>query len=163
MQNINSEQELATYNLDGKWNDYIAVQKEVISVLKSEKYFKNGDIINLETGMNIRLSPKGIKETIGNGKRFQNLPKRVKQQKIATIRCLPILIREGSLVKNDVPNYYFSEGDLFAYFINHIIIDDEIHDVRIAVRKKVNSNHFYIHHIDTQKSSKLLSPSNKDG
>lgn len=43
--------------------------------------------------------------------------------------------------------------------VNKILIDDEIHDVRIAVKKKVNSNHFYIHHIDTEKSSELLCPS----
>ena len=40
-----------------------------------------------------------------------------------------------------------------------IMIDDEIHGVRIAIKKKIGSNHFYIHHIDTQKSPELLSPS----
>ena len=39
------------------------------------------------------------------------------------------------------------------------MIDGEIYSVRIVVRKKVGSNHFYIHHIDTEKSSELLSPS----
>ena len=39
------------------------------------------------------------------------------------------------------------------------MIDGEIYSVRIVVRKKVGSNHFHIHHIDTEKSSELLSAS----
>ena len=39
------------------------------------------------------------------------------------------------------------------------IIDGEMFRVKIVVRKKVGSNHFYIHHVDTEKSSELLSPS----
>lgn len=46
-------------------------------------------------------------------------------------------------------------------FTNKIIIDNNIYNVRIVVKKKINSNHFYIHHVDTQKSSELLSPSKK--
>ena len=65
--------ELSLYNLEGKWNDYIGVQKAVIEVLKKEDFFVNGDIMNVETGMLVRLTVKGIKETIGKGKRFQNL------------------------------------------------------------------------------------------
>lgn len=147
------------FELDNKWNDYVGAQKEIISKLKKEDYFERDEIINVETGMHIRISPKGIKETIGKGKRFQNLPKIVKMQKVATIRSLPILIREGELMEDDVPNYYLNTGDKFAYLISKIRIDDEIHDVRIAIKKKISSNHFYIHHIDTQKSSELLSPS----
>lgn len=153
------EQELSFFNLDKKWNDYIGAQKEIISKLKDDQYFECSEIINRETGMRIRISPKGIKETIGKGNRFQHLPKRVKMQKVATIRKLPVLIEEGYLIEDEVPNYYVSTGERFAYLNSKIVIDDEIHDVRIAVKKKVESNHFYIHHIDTKKSSELLSPS----
>ncbi len=83
MVSINIKHELSIYDLDGKWNDFIGVQKEVISVLKEEGYFAGSSIINHETGMIIRLTSRGIKETIGNGKRFQNLPKIVKQQKVS--------------------------------------------------------------------------------
>ena len=161
MESISTKQELSIYHLEGKWYDYVGVQKEVISVLKKVNYFENKDIINHETGMLIRLTPKGIKETIGKGKRFQNLPGVVKQQKIATLRKLPILIREGRLQENDVSNYYSEAGERFAYFVCSVIIDNEVHQVRIAVKKKANANHFYIHHIDTEKSSELLSPSKK--
>lgn len=159
MISICMEKELSLYNLEGKWNDYIGVQKEVIAVLKKLDYFKQDNIINLETEMMIRLTTKGIKETLGKGKRFQNLPKVVKQQKVATLRVLPSLIKEGALLEDDVMNYYSKEGEKFAYFFSHILIDNEMHSIRIAVKKKANSKHFYIHHIDTEKSSKLLSPS----
>lgn len=161
MVSISMEQELSLYNLEGKWNDYVGVQKEVISVLKENGYFEKKDIINVETKMVIRLTSKGIKETIGKGKRFQNLPKKVKQQKVATIRMLPVLIEKGRLLEDNVENYYSKEGERFAYFVCGIFIDNEMHNVRIAVKKKLNSNHFYIHHVDTEKSSELLSPSEK--
>lgn len=31
--------ELQNYNFDGKWNDYIAVQKEVLRVLRDANFF----------------------------------------------------------------------------------------------------------------------------
>lgn len=159
MVSISMQEELSIYSLEGKWNDYIGVQKEVISILKKVGYFEKDSIKNNETGMMIRLTAKGIKETIGNGKRFQNLPKIVKQQKVATLRVLPQLIKEGKLLQDNVHNYYSIEGDFFAYFTCEICIDNVEFNVRIAVKKKCNSNHFYIHHIDMKKDSKLLSPS----
>lgn len=161
MVSINIMEELAIYSLDGKWNDYIGVQKEVISVLKKRGYFDVDSVTNDETGMVIRLTAKGIKETIGKGKRFQNLPKHVKQQKIATIRSLPQLIKEGRLLQDNVENYHSATGETFAYFMSGVLIDNMTYVVRIAVKKKCNSNHFYIHHIDMKKDSKLLSPSQR--
>ena len=56
-------------------------------------------------------------------------------------------------------NYHGEYASRFAYFQSRVMIDGEIYRVRIVVRKKVGSNHFYIHHVDTEKSSELLSPS----
>lgn len=159
MISINSKDELSLYNLEGKWNDYIAVQKEVITVLKYEKFFECSNILNDKTNMIIRLTARGIKETLGNGTRFQYLAKAVKIQKIVTLRYLPSLIQNADLVEDEVRNYHEEETDRFAYFTSNAIIDGEIYSVRIVVRKKVGSNHFYIHHVDTEKSSELLSPS----
>lgn len=161
MVSINTEEELSLYNLEGKWNDYIAVQKEVISVLRDKHFFENADIINSETGMIIRITTRGIKETLGNGNRFQYLPKHVKQQKIVSVGYLKTLIKEGTLLEDNVNDYHSDNGDKFAYFMSNVIIDGNLYDVRIAVKKKVESNHFYIHHIDTKKSLELLSPSSK--
>lgn len=69
MVRINKSDELSVYDLEGKWNDYIGAQKEIITVLKSEGFFERGTVVNAETGMEIRITPKGVKETIGKGKR----------------------------------------------------------------------------------------------
>lgn len=159
MEKISAAEELSFYNLQGKWNNYIGVQKEIISVLKSNGYFNIKEVRNDETGMIVRITTRGIKETIGSGKRFQTLPKVVKEHKVATLRVLPELLKTAKLLDDDIENYYTENGDKFAYFITQILIDEELHNVRIAVRKKQGSNHFYIHHIDTEKSSELLSPS----
>ncbi|MBQ7833761.1 MAG: hypothetical protein IJ336_09340 [Lachnospiraceae bacterium] len=62
MVSISMQEELSMYSLDGKWNDYIGVQKEVISVLKKKGYFNEISITNNETAMRIRLTAKGIKK-----------------------------------------------------------------------------------------------------
>ena len=159
MKKICMEDELSRYNLEGKWNDYIAVQKEVLHVLRSEDFFDNRNIINLETGMCIRINPKGIKETLGTGKRFQSLPKKIKCFKVATIYSLPWIIENATLIKDDVRNNHEKNGYMFAYLKSKIMIDDELVEVRITVMKKIETNWFWIHHID-EKSSELLDPSN---
>ena len=159
MISINSKDELSLYDLEGKWNDYVGVQKEVISVLRGKKFFEQLFVLNDKTNMVVRLTTRGIKETLGNGTRFQYLPKNVKTQKIVTLRYLPKLIRNADLVEDGVGNYHEEHANRFAYFQNRVMIDGEIHRVRIVVCKKVGSNHFYIHHVDTEKSSELLSPS----
>jgi len=156
---INKFDELSMYDLEGKWNDYIGAQKEIIAVLKSKGFFESGIVVNAETGMEIRITAKGVKETIGKGKRFQSLPRGVKEQKICSIRILPELIKSAYIIKDNVENYHEDKKYEFAYFVNNLTIDDVIHNVRIVIKKKIGSNHFYIHHIDTEKSSELLSPS----
>ena len=81
MQVIFLENELSKYNLEGKWNDYIGVQKEVLSVLRKKNFFINNEVVNKKMGVGIKINTKGIKETLGPGKRFQNLPKKLKKYK----------------------------------------------------------------------------------
>lgn len=76
---FNKKLELEKYDLNGKWNDYIAVQKEVLKVLRAEEFFNNNVITNEESGMQITISPKDIRETLGNGNKFQRLPKDLKE------------------------------------------------------------------------------------
>ena len=157
---INLVEELSTYNLEGKWNDYIGVQKEVIGVLKEEGYFEDNQVTNASTGMIIRINPKGIKETLGTGKRFQSLPKKLKEFKIATIRSLPRIIETATLVADNVPNKHKENGYEFAYFSNTIQIGSDNVRVRLSVKKKIGTNLFWMHNIDEiNKSSELLDPS----
>lgn len=151
MISINTKDELSLYNLDGKWNDYIAVQKEVLRVLREEKFFERSEVINDKSALIIRVTSKGIRETLGNGNRFQTLPKMLKKNKVATIRYLPDLIKTGVVIEIDVPNSHDKDGYKYAYIGNEVLIDGERVGVRISVKKKVNSNHFWIHNIDEYK------------
>ena len=54
--------------------------------------------------MIIRITAKGIKETLGIGNRFQTLPRELKELKIATIRFLPEIIKTGHVTEdNSIP------------------------------------------------------------
>lgn len=96
---INAKDELSLYNLEGKWNDYIGVQKEVLRVLREKKWFDSNEVINEESNLHIKVTAKGIRETLGN----------------------------------------------------EILIDGDLVGVRISVKKKVGSKHFWIHNIDEYK------------
>ena len=159
---IDAKEELKKYNLEGKWNDYIAVQKEVLRVLRTEDFFNNNVITNMETGMQITVSPKDIRETLGKDMRFQSLPKELKEYKIITIRQIKALILTAFLYEDNVANIHENGTDTFAYFRNYIFVDNKEITVRITVKKKVASNHFHIHHINTnEKSLELLRPSHR--
>ncbi len=153
--NINLREELLKYNVDGKWNDYVGLQKRIVGSLKEEGYFENNDVVNKESGMLIRITTKGIKETLGKGKRFQNLPKIVKQLKVATLRYLPQIIENGNVLEDNVPNVH-GENALFAYIYKNVKIDNGVYGVRIAVKQRIGDNIFWIHNIDCKEISPEL-------
>lgn len=144
---IDLQRELATYDLEGKWNDYIGMQKCIIGTLKEEGFFENNVVVNKMSGMIVRISAKGIKETLGKGKRFQNLPKNLKKLKVATLRYLPRVIERGTVLADDVPN---AHGDvaLYAYIMFNVFIDSVEYGIRVAIKKRVCDNIFWIHNID---------------
>lgn len=154
MEKICMKDELLHYNLEGKWNDYIGVQKEVLDVLRGEYFFMDSDVINAQTGMHIKINAKGIKETIGPGMRFQALPKRLKQFKVATIRTLKKIVENAELVEDNMPDYHHKDGYTFAYLVAKIMIDEDVVNIRITVKKKIAVNWFWIHNIDELTSQK---------
>lgn len=162
MKNIHLEEELSRYNLHRKWNDYIGVQKEVLRVLRKEHYFMNEDVKNQQTGMHIRINAKGIRETIVSGKRFQALPKLLKQYKIATLRHLKYIIESAELLEDDVLDIHKESGYNFAYMKSEVLIDDKILSVRITIKKKIATNWFWIHNIDENKKVPNYSTHPKD-
>lgn len=163
MLSISMEKELSLYNLEGKWNDYIWAQKEVLKVLRKEKFFEEKEVKNTITGMYIIINAKGIKETLGTGNRYKTLPKKLKRYKIATIRYLKEIIANAILIKDDVENIHEKNGYMFAYFYNEILIDEEVIRIRISVKKKIGSNWFWIHNIDENKKVPNYSTHLKDG
>jgi len=68
---IDLEREISTYNIVNKFNDYVGMQKEVINTLKREGFFVDNVVVNSETGMIVRINPRGIKETLGAEKDFK--------------------------------------------------------------------------------------------
>lgn len=144
------EKKLKKYNLEGKWNDYIAVQKEVLRALKEANFFEDNIVIHKDSGMVIKITPRGIRETFGNGKRFNTLPKHLKQLKIATISYIKELLSYGQLISDNVSNYHPSGSATFAYISTNVLMDNAPLFIRVTIKKKISSNIFYIHHIDTK-------------
>lgn len=160
---IDAKEELDKYDLDGKWNDYIAVQKEVLRVLREAGFFSDNTVCNGETGMLITISPKDIRETFGNGNKFQRLPRTLKEYKVVTIGSIKEIIKEARLLADNVENIHMEQTDTFAYFRKTVFIERNIEIiVRISVKKRAGSNHFHIHHIDVNENSlELLGPSHE--
>ncbi len=157
--NVDFDAELKKYNIENKLNDYIAVQKAVVSHLKETGFFnKNSTVVNEETGMQIRINPRGIKETLSNGKRFQTLPRELKKLKIATIEKLPEIIKKSSLLDDNVENTH-GNTQQYAYFVTDMMINGENVQVKIDVRKTIETNKFWMHNVKIiKKDSELLSP-----
>lgn len=156
---IDVEREINMYNIVNKFNDYVGMQKEIIDTLKKEGFFINNVVENCQTGMIVRINPRGIRETLGSGKRFQNLPRMLKMFKVATIRKLPEIIEQGILIEDNVENIH-GNNQLFAYFITQVVIDGEDMYVKVNVRKSIEVNKFWIHNVIIEKSSELLNPTN---
>ena len=150
MIHIDMAAELRRYNIDSKFNDYIGMQKAVINNLKEDGFFDDNVVINCETKMAILITPKGIKETLGSGKRFQSLPRVLKELKIATIHTLPDIIREGKLMEDEVENIH-GDNAKYAYFATKIKVDDTEMLVKVSVRKNLQTNKFWIHNVIIQK------------
>ncbi len=161
--NVNLDEELKKYNIENKLNDYIAVQKAVVNHLKETGFFdKNSTVVNEETGMQIRINPRGIKETLANGKRFQSLPRELKKLKIATIEQLPEIIKRGELIEDNIENTH-GENSLYAYFETPVEINGGNYKVRANIRKTIETNKFWIHNVILEKDSELLNPTRKQG
>lgn len=147
--------EVSSFGIENKMNDYIGVQKEVIPKLESEGYF--GEVTNEETGMVIDITKKGIKETLGSGKRFQVLPRDLKELKLATIRKLPQILKEAHLIEDNVKNIH-GESSEFAYFEIETDINGVPLRISLDVKRTSAKNKFWIHYIDiTKENSQLLS------
>lgn len=158
---INVSDEIKSFNVENKLNDYIGVQKEVLPRLEAENFF--GEIINDETGMVIAITKKGIKETLGSSKRFQNLPRALKELKVATIRKLPVIIKNAHLILKKSGNIHGDAAE-FAYFEMEASMNNVPVRISLDVKRTSAKNKFWIHYIDvTKENSQLLSPSrNRD-
>lgn len=154
---VDLEQELKSFGVSERLNDYVGVQKAVIGALREEGFFDGNMVTNEETGMEIAITPKGIKETLGNGKRFQSLPRKLKELKVATVRSIPDMVRTAKLIEDNVENSHGNKPQ-YAYFESIVQVNGEVFQVTIDVRKSENRQKFWMHNLTIEKSSGLLAP-----
>ena len=143
--NVNIHKEIEHFGVEKKLNDYVGVQKAVLPKLEQQDFFE--EIVNEETGIIIEITRKGIKETLGSGKRFQNLPKILKELKIATLRSLPELIRVAKLNKDNVMNFH-GNAARYAYLRIEANINGVSVQIRIDVQRTSAKNKFWLHMIN---------------
>lgn len=152
---INIQNEISSFGVEQKMNDYIGMQKVVLPELEKQGLFR--EVINKESGMIIEITKKGIKETFGSGNRFQSLPRKLKELKIATLRNLPEIIQEAHLVKDNVLNFHGNAAE-YAYLALEVDINGLFAQVRIDVKKTPAKNKFWLHMIDINEKNPITQP-----
>ncbi len=149
---IDYEEITKSFNIT-KPNDYVHVQRQVFDTLKNEGFFtdedKNSRIdYNEDSGMVVETNKSGIKETF-NFANFIRLGKTKKAIKLATIRKLPEIIKNGKLVDNDVKNYHNDNSSTkFTYIQSTVDVDGNNVLVKIDIKKSPQKNKFWVHRID---------------
>ena len=152
----NFSQDFETRVLDSfgikKLNDYVHIQKKVISTLFEEGFFidkenRSRNDVNEESGLVIETNKSGIDETFSFNN-FVRLGKFKKIAKLVTIRELPNVIKKGRMVADDVANKYSnSKNKKFAYIEYATEVDEKEIVVRIAIKKSPQKNKFWVHSI----------------
>ena len=162
--NVDVQKNYDQYNIDdSKLEDYIYIQRTVYDKLENDGFFdENGErkVINADTGIEVVINYKGVKETFGPKYNYGYLSKIRKKMKIATIEYVPELIKYGELVKANVPNYHNNKSDLLFDEIEHPVkLDNEDYIVKIKIRKSRDGNKFWVHKIfvDNKKSTETSS------
>ena len=149
---VDIQKEISSYGVEQKMNDYIGLQRIIISTLEEEGFFR--EVVNEETGMIIEITKKGIKETLGSGNRFQKLTRKLKELKIVFIRNLPELIRKAHLLHDDVINFH-GNSSRYAYFVLDAEINGLSVRIRIVVKKTSAKNRFWLHMIDINEKTPI--------
>ena len=143
-------------------NDYVHVQKQVLSTLNAENFFndeggKSKTVINKDSGMVIVINKKGIKETFNN-KNYFNYSRNLKLAKLASIRKIPELIEKGKLILDDEKNYHRNNSSIkYAYIVCETKINGKNANIKITVRKSPQNNKFWVHHIYIEKGTERTS------
>ena len=149
---VDIQKEISNYGVEQKMNDYVGLQKTILPILEQEDFFR--EVINEETGMVIEITKKGIKETLGSGRRFQKLTRKLKELKIAIIRKLPELIRKAHLSQDDVINFH-GDSPRYAYFVIQAELNELDVRIRIVVKKTSAKNRFWLHMIDINEKNPI--------
>ncbi len=143
-------------------NDYVGVQKAVISTLEKENFFSSGKniVTNRDSGMIVEITKDGIRETLGPGKRFAALPRVLKDLKLATLRDLPEIIASATVDTDSANNIHTPNSKVkYAYLNGETTINGIPYVVTVTVRRSQQKNKFWVHEVRTEKKEQGLSSS----
>ena len=148
--------------------DYIHVQRQVFDRLLDEGFFTNTETrsrkdVNVESGMVIETNKSSISETF-NKDNYKHLGRFKKVAKLATIKMLPEIIKNGKLIADNVPNQYQNSiNKTFAYISYDTEIDGVPITVKLDIKKSPSKNKLWVHSIITEKNSTGQDVSSKNG
>ncbi len=135
-----------------KAGDFVHVQRQVLSTLLDEGFFENSKTrnrfdVNRESGMVIETNKSGIDETF-DLQNYARLGIQKKIIKLATIRMLPEIIREGTLVTDNAPNQYGDgKNKKFAYINYECELERKHITLRLDIKKSPQKNKFWVHKV----------------
>lgn len=150
-----------------KKGDYIHVQQQVYNTLLAEGFFsdKNGKsrtIENKSSGMLVEIKKSGINETF-NADNYARHSKVLKTAKLATIRHLPEIIEKGKIIADDVENNHNKNSSVkYAYLESVVSINDNEITVKVAIRKSVEKNKFWVHSVDIKNNTESKEASERN-
>ena len=165
---INSNEKLEKYGIPNTartLNDFVNVQKRVISTLDNDNFFNQNNkniVVNADTDIVVAITKDGIRETLSSGKRYFSLPRKIKTAKIAVIDNLPDMIRYAEVVNENEKNYHSKEGSSFLVLSHPAIVDGENYNVEIKIKKTPVENKFYIHNMTLQNKNETVALNAKD-
>ena len=143
-----------------KVNDYVHVQNQVFDTLKNEGILGPDGrriVTNNATGRNVEISKRGIFETFGRGNRYETLPRKIKELKLAAARMLPEIIENGEIVALDQANEHNQNSNLtYSYIKADVQIGGETYPVYIDIRQSPQRNLFWVHRIYTEQDQRRV-------
>ena len=150
-----------------KLNDFVHAQRQVLSTLEKEGFFTDAEHrsrtdVNKKSGMVIETNKSGIEETF-NKNNFERRGKSLKLSKLATIRMLPEIIRNGQLVDDDISNYHAGKTVRYAYIEHNVVVDGVPMTVKVDIRKSKDKNKMWVHSVYAQKNISGSDVTSEDG
>lgn len=149
-------------------NDYIHVQRQVFRTLVNDGFFVNSERrsrtdVNEATGMVIETNKSSIDETF-NMSNYAMLGKFKKIAKLATVKLLPEIIKNGVLTSDNVADYHQNASNKkFAYISYDTVVDGVSVTVKLDIKKSPIKNKLWVHSISAEKDSTGLDVSSENG
>lgn len=143
-------------------NDYIHVQRRILSTIKKDFYTT---VVNKASNLHIEITKKGIKETFSY-KNFEKTSEIIKLIKIDIIENIKEILENGFMCEKDynnnnwnVKNYHNQKSSIsYCYLYTNVIYND-MPIIMCDIRRSLQKNQFWVHKIIfASKKSRIPSP-----